>query len=187
MSPPRDRTAEAKALIERLKALSVELFEEDGALRFRGPRGALQPEHKAEVDALRTEVMEVLRGTADLVESDVPLSFAQQRLWFLYRLDPTSPQYNIGRVMRVRAAVDISVFRLALNDLFQRHPTFRTRILEDDGAPRQQIMPLSTIDLDFRQVPDVPEDARSRAAQALSIDMLREPLDLATLELADDR
>jgi hypothetical protein len=114
VSSQRDRTAEAKGLIERLKALAVEPFEEDGSLRFRGPRGALQP-HKAEVDALRTEVMEVLRGTADFVESDVPLSLPSSGCSSF-----TASIYNIGRVTRVRVAIDIPVFRLALNVISTR-------------------------------------------------------------------
>jgi amino acid adenylation domain-containing protein len=176
--PTRDRTTEARALIERLKSLGIELFEEDGSLKFRGPRGALQPEHKTEVEALRADLMAVLPHMADFAANDVPLSFAQQRLWFLHRLDPASPQYNIGRVSRIRASIDITVFKHALHDLFQRHPAFRTRILEEEGAPRQQIMPVSVIDLEVRERPGVPEAERSGIAQALSVEMLREPLDI---------
>lgn len=180
MNAAYDRMAKAEALIERLKSLGVELFEENGALGFRALRGALRPEHKSELEALRSDVVAVLRRAAGAVGSESPLSFAQQRLWFLYRLAPTSPQYNIGRISRVRASIDIPMFRQSLQDLFQRHPAFRTRIFEENGVPRQQIMPASVLDLDVREAPGVPEADRPRVAQALSIAMLREPLDLTS-------
>ena len=180
MSASHPTFAAAERLIGRLSALGIELYLEGDALGFRAPRGALREEHKAEVKALRNDVIAILRRKANSTAGDIPLSFAQQRLWFLYRLDPSSPQYNIGRFSRVRTPLNVDVFKQAINDLFQRHPAFRTRIFEENGAPRQRIMPTAMIEVQVRKRPGEPEAQRAQLARALAVEALREPLDLAS-------
>ncbi len=68
------------------------------------------------------------------------LSFAQQRLWFLYRLDGASATYNIPLALRLRGALDVEALRGAVADLVARHETLRTIFPERDGTPRQEIL-----------------------------------------------
>ncbi len=69
----------------------------------------------------------------------VPLAMAQRRLWFLHRLDPDSPAYNIPLAMRLHGQLDVPALRAAAADLAGRHEILRTWFPEDRGEPRQDV------------------------------------------------
>ncbi|WP_217131980.1 non-ribosomal peptide synthetase [Streptomyces sp. AC558_RSS880] len=71
----------------------------------------------------------------------VPLSFAQERMWFLNRLDGGAATYNIPLLVPVGAGLDTEALRSALGDLADRHEILRTVIAEHDGVPHQRILP----------------------------------------------
>ncbi|MGW5600891.1 amino acid adenylation domain-containing protein [Streptomyces rochei] len=71
----------------------------------------------------------------------VPLSFAQERMWFLNRLDDGAATYNIPLLVPLAADLDTEALRAALGDLADRHEILRTVIAEDDGVPHQRILP----------------------------------------------
>ncbi|RYZ33103.1 MAG: non-ribosomal peptide synthetase, partial [Myxococcaceae bacterium] len=70
-----------------------------------------------------------------------PLSFAQQRLWFIDQLDPGSPLYNMPTALRLSGTVDVTAFQRAFDALVQRHESLRTTFESHDGEPRQRIHP----------------------------------------------
>ncbi|MFF8382070.1 amino acid adenylation domain-containing protein [Streptomyces kanasensis] len=71
----------------------------------------------------------------------VPLSYAQERMWFLNRLDDGAATYNIPLLVPLDADPDTDALRAALGDLADRHEILRTVIAEHDGAPYQRILP----------------------------------------------
>ena len=75
----------------------------------------------------------------------LPLSYAQQRLWFLDKLEGSSAEYNMRKALRLKGELDCPAFERALNALIARHETLRTRFDEEDGEPSQVIEP--TVDL----------------------------------------
>jgi amino acid adenylation domain-containing protein len=71
--------------------------------------------------------------------ADLPLSFAQQRLWFINRLEPHSSAYNIATAIRLRGALDINAMKYALTEIVRRHEALRTRFSDIEGTPVQII------------------------------------------------
>ena len=107
-----------------------------------------------------------------------PLSFAQQRLWFLHRLDPGGWDYNGPKAIRVRGPLDLSIIGATLDEVVRRHEVLRTVFPEVDGEPVQRIepprsMPLPTIDLS-----SLPEEHRYAEAQRQGARLSRQPFDL---------
>ncbi len=74
-----------------------------------------------------------------------PLSFAQQRLWFLDQLSPGNLFYNLPLVVRARGVLDISALEKAVNEIVRRHESLRTNIQTNDGKPVQVIKPHRSI------------------------------------------
>jgi len=86
------------------------------------------------------------------IYSPVPLSFTQQRLWVLDRMVPMNPFYNLPSAFQLTAEIERSIFEKALNEIIRRHESLRTVFTDENGEPRQVILPglkinLNTIDL----------------------------------------
>ena len=73
--------------------------------------------------------------------NEIPLSFAQIRLWFLHRLQGPSPTYNIPLVFRLSGSMNQVALQAMLNDLVARHESLRTIFTEIDGSPMAKILP----------------------------------------------
>ena len=73
-------------------------------------------------------------------EAPLPLSFAQERLWFLHQLEPDNPFYNTPLALRLRGSLDKAALQAALQDLLDRHEVLRTAFLDRGGEPQQVIV-----------------------------------------------
>uniref|UniRef100_UPI0024537EC8 non-ribosomal peptide synthetase n=1 Tax=Nocardia wallacei TaxID=480035 RepID=UPI0024537EC8 len=77
----------------------------------------------------------------------IPLSPAQQRLWFINRFDPSSSTYNIPFTLRLRGELDVPALRAALGDLVERHETLRTIFPDGPDGPCQVVLPAAPLPL----------------------------------------
>ncbi|MFE1174091.1 amino acid adenylation domain-containing protein [Streptomyces sp. NPDC058773] len=85
----------------------------------------------------------------------VPLSFTQQRLWFLDQLDPGGLGYQVSWAFRLTGALDTGALEAALHALVARHEVLRTRyVTGPDGAPVQEIAPAGPFPLQLTELPD---------------------------------
>ncbi|MBV9772574.1 MAG: amino acid adenylation domain-containing protein, partial [Gemmatimonadetes bacterium] len=107
----------------------------------------------------------------------LPLSFAQQRLWVVDRLDPGSPAYNLPSALRLRGALDAGALRASLGALVARHETLRTTFAEHDGIPVQVIHPPALLALSLLDLHDAPDPAAE--AERLAAEEALRPFDLA--------
>jgi amino acid adenylation domain-containing protein len=88
----------------------------------------------------------------------LPLSWAQERLLFLNRLEGPSATYNIPAAVRITGNLDINALQQALSEIVRRHEILRTNFLTVNGIPRQVIHPETTINInmvDLQQLPDI--------------------------------
>lgn len=103
----------------------------------------LPPEKRAVLEMMLQEQgvdlsqMPILPGSGDT--SDYPLSFAQQRLWFLDQLEPGSALYNICSPVRLRGNLDTDTLHTSLETIVRRHAVLRTTFYKDGAEPRQKV------------------------------------------------
>ncbi|WP_256714764.1 non-ribosomal peptide synthase/polyketide synthase [Mycobacterium colombiense] len=108
----------------------------------------------------------------------VPLSFAQQRLWFLDQLQGPSPIYNIPAALRLSGRLDAEALGAALADVVARQESLRTLFAAPDGIPQQIVMPAEGVDLGW-QVVDATGWPESRLGEAIGA-VVHHSFDLAT-------
>jgi amino acid adenylation domain-containing protein len=122
-------------------------------------------------------------GTIRPVPRDrpIPLSFAQQRLWFLDRFEPGSPFYNMPNASRMRGPLDTGIFRDSINALIRRHESLRTTFaLDAGGEPSQIVHPSLVLDVPVTDLSHQSPAARESEAQLLADREAQRPFDLTS-------
>jgi len=112
-----------------------------------------------------------------------PLSFAQQRLWFLYQLDPESPFYNIPTSLRLSGLLDIQALELSINGIIKRHESLRTAFFSEGKETVQKIHPDVVIDLPVENLAQLEDKAQEAAIKQLSNEEARKSFNLGQLPL----
>ncbi|MGF6451846.1 amino acid adenylation domain-containing protein [Pseudomonas sp. ILQ215 TE3946] len=110
----------------------------------------------------------------------VPLSYSQQRMWFLWQMEPDSPAYNVGGMARLRGVLDVGRFEAALQALIMRHETLRTTFPSVDGVARQQVHPDTRLRMDWKDFTTLDADGREWQVQQLADGEAHKPFDLET-------
>ncbi|HEX3128840.1 MAG TPA: non-ribosomal peptide synthase/polyketide synthase [Thermoanaerobaculia bacterium] len=110
--------------------------------------------------------------------SDLPLSLAQERLWFLDQLAPGQPFYNIPCAARLRGPLDVGRLAAALDGLVRRHETLRTTFLRTGGEPRQRIWPAAHRALPVVDLSSLPPGTADALAEHILVDAGLMPFDL---------
>ncbi|VEP18728.1 Non-ribosomal peptide synthase [Hyella patelloides LEGE 07179] len=111
---------------------------------------------------------------------NIPLSFAQQRLWFLDQMEPGNPLYNLAGAVRLEGSLDIAAFEQSFNEIVRRHESLRTTFKTIDGQAVQEIAPnlkLALPILDWRQLEQKEQETE---VLRLTEDEAQRPFDLAT-------
>ncbi|MEV4562091.1 amino acid adenylation domain-containing protein, partial [Kitasatospora sp. NPDC049285] len=117
----------------------------------------------------------------------VPLSYAQQRLWFLDQLDTGSGMYNIPLAVRLRGELDQARLRQALDGVLSRHEALRTLFPSVDGHPHQVVTPAAALPFTVVAVEEAGLDAALARESAHSFDLAAElPVRATLFELAPD-
>jgi len=107
-----------------------------------------------------------------------PLSFAQQRLWFLQQMEPGSPAYNMPYTRRLVGPLDVEALRRAFQALTARHEALRTTITEGADGPVQVVEPCSDFRLEITDLSSLPRDEREAEARRLAMNYAKVPFDL---------
>lgn len=173
-------TASAATLqfLDQLRLRGVELWVEGDRLRYSAPKGVMNDDVIGELKKRKDEIVAQLQAAAAKpVDTTVkpiprdgllPLSFAQQRIWFLDELEPDNPFYNVALAKQIVGDVDIDRLREALLQLIKRHEVLRATCASSNDGPRLSITAPEDIDPDgdWFATDDVPESLSDAELEA---------------------
>ncbi|MBD2039313.1 amino acid adenylation domain-containing protein [Microcoleus sp. FACHB-672] len=115
-----------------------------------------------------------IQKTAPIVpvsrDTNLPLSFSQQRLWFLEQLEAGNSAYNIPAAVQLKGTLNTGILKRSINEIVRRHESLRTTFgKQEDGQPFQVIAPALTVELPVVDLSAIPEPQRSEEAQRLAL------------------
>ena len=110
--------------------------------------------------------------------SPLPLSFAQQRLWFIEQLEPGSTAYHMPSALRLRGPLDARVLERALGEVVRRHEALRTTFGESEGVPFQVVHPAGAAWLEVTDLSSLAAEEREAEARRLAVEEAQRLFDL---------
>ncbi|HEV7905479.1 MAG TPA: condensation domain-containing protein, partial [Pyrinomonadaceae bacterium] len=146
------------------------------------------------VRGMAAEVEEGLRGggvevgAADEIEAverggELPLSFAQQRLWLAEQLEVSSPLYNVPAAIRLTGALDADALEQSLNEIVRRHEALRTSFATVKGRPVQVVVPAQGLKIPKIDLSGLGKAEREAEALSLARKEAQRPFDLSQPQL----
>ncbi len=177
--------------LSELRQLDVKVWVDGDRLRYRAAKDALTPALLAQLRERKAEIIKFLHQANAVAGSQLPpiapvprdgklpLSFAQQRLWFLHQFEPDSSSNNMPVVVRLTGSLNVAVLEQSLAEVVRRHEILRTTFPLVDGQPCQVIAPTSPLSLPIIDFRDTPPDQREAEAHKIATKAAREPFDLA--------
>ncbi|HVK99263.1 MAG TPA: condensation domain-containing protein, partial [Dongiaceae bacterium] len=131
-------------LLTQLRRAGIQLSLDGDKLKIKAPQGAMTDEVKAQLKAQKDQIVEFLRESqAQQVSSafeildrsaKLPLSYTQQALWTMERLNPGSIAYNLPMAFRFSGLLDVDKINAAITAIIARHETLRSTMQEDDDG-----------------------------------------------------
>jgi amino acid adenylation domain-containing protein len=107
-----------------------------------------------------------------------PLSFSQQRLWFIDRMEPENTAYNLPEALRLAGRLDVPVLVQVLSEIVRRHEALRTTFGVVEGKPVQRVTPSAPVAVPLVDLSALSEAAREAEARRLATEEAREPFDV---------
>ncbi|MEL6136176.1 MAG: amino acid adenylation domain-containing protein [Cyanobacteria bacterium J06626_23] len=168
-----------KDFLADLSRQEIKLWLEEDRLRCSGPDALMTDELSAQLKARKSEIIGFLKQvqpstkTPEIVptkrDSQAPLSFAQQRLWFLNQMQPDLAVYNLPMAIQVEGFLDVAALTQSLNEIVRRHEVLRTQFVIESGQPMQVIgepVPIHIQQTDLQGVEDLADQVRQAAIAA---------------------
>ncbi|MHC0068640.1 non-ribosomal peptide synthetase [Nostoc sp. UIC 10890] len=178
-------------LMSELRSKDVKLWSQGDRLRYKAPSETLTSTLLSELKERKTEILEFLHQANTAASSNLPtilpasqhsnlpLSFAQQRLWFLNQLEPDSTAYNMPTAYRLTGILNVTALKQSLNEIWQRHSILRATFVSMDGQPSQAILKDINLTLLFIDLQEIPEANRETQTQRFATQEAQQPFDLA--------
>ncbi|NEO47535.1 MAG: non-ribosomal peptide synthetase, partial [Moorea sp. SIO4A3] len=165
--------------VSYLQNLGIKLWIEQEKLECYAPKGVMTADLKRNLVERKTEILEFLReveitqkSVASSIqpisrEQNIPLSYAQQRLWFIEKMGLSSNVYNIPLTLHLLGRLDYVALQKSLNQIIARHETLRTTFSEINGNPVQIIQPPFELQLPTKDLSELTESEQSTKLQQL--------------------
>ncbi|WP_372478223.1 amino acid adenylation domain-containing protein [Nostoc mirabile] len=145
---------------------------------------ALTPEQRALFEQLkRQQVKSKLSIPRRGATEELPLSLAQERLWFLHQLDPNNPAYNIAIAWELEGKLDIPILLASLQIIGRRQEVLRTAFASFEGKPCEKIAPTFNLKLPVIDLQALPPTQQQQEAQRLAIAEASQAFDLSIAPL----
>ncbi|HYA79395.1 MAG TPA: condensation domain-containing protein, partial [Methylocystis sp.] len=182
----------AAELMRELDKHHIQIKADGDRLRCFAPPGALTGEIKTALAEHKSILIAALsyRQVEDPPEispssrdARLPLSFAQQRLWFLHEVAPQDGSYNILVIFRLFGDLDVGIFRFCLQEVVRRHEILRTRFVYCDGEALQDVLPDLQIAVPVVDLSGLPSQRREEEARRRVEAQAQEPFDLSKAPL----
>jgi NRPS condensation-like uncharacterized protein len=132
-------------------------------------------------DAVQTE--ESKRIKRRFQQEYAPLSFAQQRLWFLDKLSPQNSAYNLPAAVRLKGQLNLPALQQTFNEIVRRHEVLRTAFAEINGQPAQVISPDIKFNVTVINLQNLPELEQKIAVEKLAVEEAQRPFNLTQAPL----
>jgi amino acid adenylation domain-containing protein len=126
-----------------------------------------------------TDSAQALHMTQPAERLVFPMSFAQQRLWFLDQLEPGKSVYNVHEAIRLSGKLDVSALEQSINEIVRRHESLRTTFAELDDNPMQIVAPSLHVPLSISDLRELAHEEREKTAFRLASDAAGQPFNLA--------
>ena len=174
-----------------LNSLDIKVWLEEEKLRYQAPKGVMTSEIKQAIGSRKNEILAFLKqakmpsSAVELAiipvsrDEDLPLSFAQQRLWFLHQLSPDSNAYNLLEALRLEGALNLVALEQSLSELISRHEVLRTTFPMVEGKPIQRIAPPSVVTLPIQDLQGLSTEEQTAQFRQMAIAASLKPFDLA--------
>jgi amino acid adenylation domain-containing protein len=176
--------------LAHLRSLDVRLSLDGDRLACSAPKGALTADIRAELQKRKAEILSFLSSAAaDSFTpppilpaepgSELRLSFPQQRLWFLDRMEPGNPMYNISGAVRMTGTLDQDALERSLHAIIARHDSLRTSFHESEGAPAAVVLDANDWRMNVVSLTALPEEERNSEMLRLCVAEAHLPFDLS--------
>ncbi len=109
----------------------------------------------------------------------LPLSFSQERMWFLYQFEPNNVAYHVSIAVRLVGSLDAAVLERCFNRVVQRHEILRTTFAGGKGRPVQQVAPPQPLKLAVQDLQSTPPAEREQQVRQLAAEDVQQPFDMA--------
>lgn len=110
---------------------------------------------------------------------ELPLSFAQERMWFLNQLEPESATYNIPVAFLIKGELDVQAFSKSLNEIIKRHEVLRTTFARPNGQPIPVVTPFSWLEIPVENLEEFSTAQRNERAFQIAEEEAKHPFNLA--------
>ncbi|KTD46057.1 non-ribosomal peptide synthase [Legionella quinlivanii] len=184
-----------KEIISLLAKNGIQLSLKGSNLAYRAPKGALTDELRKLVAENKLSIIHFLQSQNKVIStpqpcimkrggalsSQVPLSFAQQRLWLLNQIDNSKAHYNMPNALKLSGSVNLEVLNRTFNTILERHEILRTCFLIDaKEQPYQQINPTPDFSVTVHDISSLEEDRRNEKIAELMVEETSRPFELSS-------
>ena len=177
--------------LANLQTKGVKIWIDGDQLGCRAPKGVMTAEIQQELKKRKTEILAFLQEAQTATQSnsfplvpvsrdeELALSFAQQRMWFLYQLDKESPFYNESLQLRIVGKLSVTALEQSINEIIRRHEALRTSFAVREGIPFQAIASAVTINIPVIDLQGLAE----ASVQQIVTQEIRKPFHLDNIPL----